>query len=68
MKAKGKVDFGKEMDTEAKAWKTIWSAGQGSATIKDSIATTDLINRMKAEFKTAIEKQVEHLKKYSELK
>lgn len=65
MKAKVKIDFGKEMDTEAKAWKTIWSAGQGSATIKDSMPATDLINRMKAEFKTAIENQIENLKKYS---
>jgi len=30
-----KVDFGKDLDTEAKAWKTIWSAGQGVATIED---------------------------------
>jgi len=64
MKAKAKVDFGKEMDTEAKAWKTIWSAGQGSATVKDSMPTAALIDRMKAEFKAAIEKQIENLKKY----
>jgi nitronate monooxygenase len=65
MKAKVKIDFGKEMDTEAIAWKTIWSAGQGSATIKDSMPAATLIARMKAEFKAAIEKQIENLKKYS---
>jgi nitronate monooxygenase len=65
MKAKAKIDFGKEMDTEAKAWKTIWSAGQGSATIKESMPTEALIARMKTEFKDAIEKQMENLKKYS---
>ncbi|WP_339687255.1 nitronate monooxygenase family protein [uncultured Nonlabens sp.] len=65
MKAKVKIDFGKEMDTEAKAWKTIWSAGQGSATIKESMPTEALIARMKTEFKAAIEKQIENLKKYS---
>ncbi|ALM21722.1 2-nitropropane dioxygenase [Nonlabens sp. MIC269] len=65
LKATAKIDFGKEMDTEAKAWKTIWSAGQGSATIKDSIPAGELIDRMKSEFKTAIEKQIETLKKYS---
>jgi nitronate monooxygenase len=53
------------MDTEAKAWKTIWSAGQGSATIKESMPSEALIARMKAEFKVAIEKQIENLKKYS---
>jgi nitronate monooxygenase len=65
LKATGKIDFGKEMDTEAKAWKTIWSAGQGVATIEDTVPTTQLINRLKSEFKTAIENQVENLKRFS---
>ncbi|GAK94690.1 dioxygenases related to 2-nitropropane dioxygenase [Nonlabens ulvanivorans] len=65
LKATGKIDFGKEMDTEAKAWKTIWSAGQGSATIKDTIPASDLINRMKTEFKDAIEIQKKNLERYS---
>ena len=33
-----KIDFGSELDAaqaEAKAWKTIWSAGQGVTSIKD---------------------------------
>ncbi len=63
--ATGKIDFGKEMDTEHKAWKTIWSAGQGVATVKDSIATGKLVDRMKTEFKEAIEMQIENLKRYS---
>jgi nitronate monooxygenase len=66
MKATGKIDFGKELDTEAKAWKTIWSAGQGAATVKDSLPAAILINRMKQEFKEAIETQFQNLKKYSE--
>src|SRR5665811_493788 len=37
LKKDTKIDFGKELDTEAKAWKTIWSAGQGSAMIDDSL-------------------------------
>ncbi|PRP68251.1 NAD(P)H-dependent flavin oxidoreductase [Nonlabens agnitus] len=65
LQATGKIDFGKEMDTEAKAWKTIWSAGQGVATIKDSVPAHELIDRLKSEFKTAIEKQVENLKRFS---
>ncbi|MGB5983392.1 MAG: nitronate monooxygenase family protein [Nonlabens sp.] len=65
LQATGKIDFGKEMDTEAKAWKTIWSAGQGVATVKDSIPTKELIDRMKAEFKEAIEEQIENLKRYN---
>lgn len=65
LKATGKIDFGKEMDTEAKAWKTIWSAGQGAATVQDTMPATDLINRMKTEFKDAIEMQKKNLERYS---
>ncbi|MGJ8684055.1 MAG: NAD(P)H-dependent flavin oxidoreductase [Nonlabens sp.] len=65
LKATGKIDFGKEMDTEAKAWKTIWSAGQGAATVEDSIPAIDLINRMKSEFKEALEMQKKNLEHYS---
>jgi len=59
-----KIDFGKEMDTEAKAWKTIWSAGQGSALIHDSIPVTELVSHLKTEFKVAIEEQINILETY----
>jgi len=62
---KAKMDFGKEMDTEAKAWKTIWSAGQGVTSIKDSPSSQDLIDSLKEEFTSSINKQTEMLKKYS---
>ena len=52
-----KIDFGKEMDTEAKAWKTIWSAGQGVTTIKDSIPVKALVERLKSEFIAALKSQ-----------
>ncbi len=59
-----KIDFGKELDTEAKAWKTIWSAGQGSATIDDSLPVAKLIAHLKSEFKIAIEEQAKVLETY----
>ncbi len=65
---KAKIDFGKELDAaqaEAKAWKTIWSAGQGVSTIKDTLAVKDLVARMKTEFKAAILEQQQLLKKYA---
>jgi len=65
---KAKVDFGKELDAaqaEAKAWKTLWSAGQGVTTIQDNVSVAELVTRMKAEFKEAIEGQMEVLKRYS---
>ncbi|MEM6879247.1 MAG: nitronate monooxygenase family protein [Bacteroidota bacterium] len=59
-----KIDLGKELDSEAKAWKTIWSAGQGVAAIKDSLPAKELIDRLKAEFRTAVEEQAGLLERY----
>lgn len=59
-----KIDFGKELDTEAKAWKTIWSAGQGVTTIKDSISVKALVERLRGEFINALKSQVSLLEKY----
>jgi len=59
-----KVDFGEELDSEAKAWSTIWSAGQGVATIKDTLPTGQLIDRLKTEFKEALKKQSAVLESY----
>ncbi|GHC62427.1 NAD(P)H-dependent flavin oxidoreductase [Ulvibacter litoralis] len=64
---KGKVNFGEELTVhkdEAKAWATIWSAGQGVATIHDAPSVTDLVSELKTEFTSAIEAQCELLKKY----
>ena len=62
-----KIDFGSELDAakaEAKAWKTVWSAGQGVTSINDSLPTADLISRMKTEFNEAIERQKEFMNTY----
>ena len=64
LKKDRKIDFGKELDTEAKAWKTIWSAGQGSALIKDSLPVADLVSHLKSEFKEAVEEQIKVLEIY----
>ena len=63
-----KIDFGSELDAakaEAKAWKTIWSAGQGVTSIADVVSVQVLVDRMKAEFIAAIEEQQAQLKRYS---
>lgn len=63
-----KIDFGSELDAakaEAKAWKTIWSAGQGVTSIADVVSVQVLVDRMKAEFIAAIEEQQAHLKRFS---
>ena len=62
-----KIDFGSELDAaqaEAKAWKTIWSAGQGVTSISDVKSVTELIYRLKNEFKIALETQQKQIEKY----
>ncbi len=59
-----KIDLGSELDAgkaEAKAWKTVWSAGQGVATIHDSLPAAKLIERMREEFLAAIKEQMRFL-------
>ena len=60
-----KIDFGSELDhakEEAKAWKTIWSAGQGVTSISDVKPTAELISQLKVEFEKALLKQKENYK------
>ena len=62
-----KIDFGSELDSaqaEAKAWKTIWSAGQGVTSIKDVKSISKLANNLKDEFFDALKSQESNLKKY----
>jgi len=62
-----KVDFGEELtvnEDEAKAWATIWSAGQGVTAINNSLSVHDLVSDLKKEFKTAIEEQYTLLNTY----
>jgi len=42
-----------DMADEARAWKTVWSAGQGSAGVRDVVPTGQLIRRLKEEFLAA---------------
>jgi len=59
-----KMDFGKELDSEAKAWSTIWSAGQGVTNISDDVPVQELVDRISNEFKEAIKEQSKLLDKY----
>ena len=65
---KAKVDFGKELDAaqaEAKAWKTVWSAGQGVTTIADTQPTAELVGQLKGEFMEAIGEQAKLLDRFA---
>ena len=60
-KKEGKLDPGLDMNSEAKAWKTIWSAGHGVSAIDDVPSTEQLIDRLKAELVEAMETQQQRL-------
>lgn len=47
------MDFGKRDENEAKAWRDIWSAGQGSGGVDAVLPATDLILRMQTEYDEA---------------
>jgi nitronate monooxygenase len=50
---KTEIDVGAELNHEAKAWKDVWSAGQGSGAIDDVPSTAALIARLAREMHAA---------------
>lgn len=58
LQGKGEVNFGsklKPLNDEAKAWKTVWSAGQGVGEIDDLPSVDELVARLDAEYRKARE-------------
>ncbi len=51
---KGKMNFEARDGHEIKAWKDIWSAGQGVAGIHDVLPVATLVERMRREYDTAL--------------
>jgi nitronate monooxygenase len=52
----GDVNYGeklKPIDDEAKAWKTVWSAGQGVSQIRDVVSVKTLVERLEREYREA---------------
>ncbi|QLC72591.1 nitronate monooxygenase [Pseudomonas sp. LPB0260] len=57
------IDYGeklKPLDDEAKAWKTVWSAGQGVGTIADLPTVEQLVARLDREYRGA-QRQAQNL-------
>ncbi|SDM04588.1 NAD(P)H-dependent flavin oxidoreductase [Pseudomonas indica] len=54
---KGDINYGeklKPLNDEAKAWKTVWSAGQGVGDIHDVPTVAELVARLDAEYRQAL--------------
>lgn len=58
------INFGEELDSEAKAWKTVWSAGQGVGAITEVLSVKELVEKMKSEFKESVKKLNSALENY----
>ncbi|CAD0187244.1 hypothetical protein RUESEDTHA_04156 [Ruegeria sp. THAF57] len=48
-----KMDFGSGGNSDKKAWKDIWGAGQGIGAVKEVLSTADLVARLSAEYHAA---------------
>ena len=48
------MDFGNGGTTRAKAWRDIWSAGQGVGSIDDILSVAELVDRMTMEYRDAV--------------
>ena len=62
LQGKGELDFGaklKPISDEAKAWKTVWSAGQGVGEIDDLPSIDELVARLDAEYRKAQSRSAE---------
>ena len=61
--SKDEIDFGKELqykEEDRKAWRDIFSAGQGVGSIKDTPATAELCTRLREEYRAAIKETREN--------
>lgn len=52
--SKDDMDFSKGSDIDAKAWRDIWSAGQGVGGIHDILPARDLVLRMEREYRETL--------------
>ena len=52
-----KIDFSGDMHAGSKAWKTVWSAGQGVGSVKDPETIKEIIDILKKEYVSAVERQ-----------
>jgi nitronate monooxygenase len=52
------MNFGSGGNAVAKVWKDIWGAGQGIATIRETLPTSQLVDRLRREYVIALERLV----------
>jgi len=50
---KNALNISKELNPEVRAWRDVWSAGQGVGSIHDAPTVAELVSRMRAEYEDA---------------
>lgn len=65
LSVKKEEDFSKLSSENAKAWKDIWSAGQGTTAINEVLSTAELVKKLHSEYSAALGKHKEKLEKLS---
>jgi len=53
---KSSMNFGSGGNTDAKAWKDIWGAGQGVGSVHDAPSVQDIVDQLKAGYEDACAK------------
>ncbi|WP_121629494.1 NAD(P)H-dependent flavin oxidoreductase [Tropicibacter alexandrii] len=53
MAATAKIDFSQDMHNSAKAWKSVWSAGQGVGTVTGRETVAEVVAKLAAEYDAA---------------
>ena len=53
-----KIDFSGDMHSGSKAWKTVWSAGQGVGSINKNETVSEVIQKLTYEYKEAVSEQL----------
>lgn len=64
----GTLDYGeklKPVNDEAKAWKTVWSAGQGVGAINDVPSVAELVAGLKADYRAALDDCIRNGRRFS---
>ncbi len=57
MQSNAKIDFSGDMHSGSKAWKTVWSAGQGVGQVQAPETVADIIDGLKAGYAKAVDRQ-----------
>lgn len=57
MKSEAKIDFSGDMHAGSKAWKHVWSAGQGVGGITGPETVTDIVAKLRVQYAAAVAEQ-----------